>query len=190
MIRDSLCLLVAAVWLATGLLQPLRAEPPAATGELAVDVVTLRRQVRLAGSVVDRSADGAMTMAIRREWLKGAHPQFYEARLVEEKIERQAALEQLRDRIAQWRKGRADEQNLEFFLKKESERVEKLLGAATKKPDDELSEFVLLTFPKVEVERALVQPPQRKQVAGVAWQEQLADVEKRSVGSLTKELDN
>ncbi|MSR57297.1 MAG: hypothetical protein EXS05_06465 [Planctomycetaceae bacterium] len=187
--RSLLCLLAAAACLATGLVQPVRAEPPAAAGDLAVDIVTFQHGLRLLGSVVDRSADGAVTMAIRREWLQGAHPKFYESRLADELVERQSAYEQLHDRIDQWRKQRADDERLEFFLKKEAERVAKSIAALTNKSADEPSEFVLLTFPKAEVERVVVQPPQRKQVAGVAWSEQLADVEKRSVGSLTRELE-
>lgn len=193
--RNSPYLLIAVAGLATAFIGIARADsgaprrnPGAAKGNLAVDQVTLKHGPQLRGSVFNRSLEGEVTVAIRREWLQATHPTFYKARHGDELVERRAALERLRDRIDQWRRNRADDSRLEFFLKKEAERTEKAIAASLTDNDD-LSEFMLLTFAKADVDSVRVAPAEWKHVAGVAWQEGLPDVETVAQGSLSKELE-
>jgi hypothetical protein len=167
----------------------LAAEPAPALYELAVDQVTLKRGPRLLGTVFERSKDGALTVAVSREWLKKAQPKYYDTCAVEAAAVRRAALEQLRDRLVEWSARRADDTKLAFFLQKQTERVHtELAKESDDAPSPDGSTFLLLTLSPAQVERVFIQPPSRKQIAIVAWREGLADVETRSAKSLGKEL--
>lgn len=166
----------------------LAAEPAPALAELGVDQVTLKRGPKLLGTVFDRSKDGTLTVAVSRAWLKRAQPKYYDTSAAEAAVERHAALEQLRDRLAEWSERRADDAKLSFFLKKQTERVEQALKVQpdAAPPDD--ADFLLLSLTASQVERVFIQPPSRKHIAIVAWREGLTDVETRSAKSLGKEL--
>jgi hypothetical protein len=169
---------------------PARAEPPAALAELGVDQITLKQGPRLRGTVFERAADGQLSIAVSRAWLREAYPRFHETVLAEEEAERDAAIRELRDRLADWMTERADDKELSFFLGKQSDRVDKLLKGEPE-PDDNApgdSGFFLLKFPKARCERVFIQPESRKQIALVAWREMLTHVETRSVRSLDREL--
>jgi len=166
----------------------LAAEP--AVTELGVDLVAVKRGPRLLGAIVDRASDGTLTVAVSRAWLKGAHPRSFEEYRAAETVEHRLALEELRDRLKEWQKARPEPKTLAFFLNKEADRVTSELARLEKPGGDEPEpEFLLVSVPAANAERVVVQPPQRKQVAVVAWKEGLARVESRSVASLTKELE-
>src|SRR6516165_2203695 len=93
-----------------------RGDRPVAPADLAVDQVVLKGGPRLLGSVLGREADGTVAVAVGRAWLKTTHPRFFDEALQEEAAETRAALTELRDRIAEWRKARPDEKELDFFL--------------------------------------------------------------------------
>jgi hypothetical protein len=166
----------------------VRADKPVAPADLAVDQVSLRGGPRLLGAVLGREADGTLAIAVGRAWLKKTHPKFYEQALRDETVETRAALTELRDRIADWRKSRPDERELDFFLGREAERVESELKAFEAGTRSEVAQFMVLDLAPGKIEHVVNQPPQRKRVAAAAWREGLADVETRSVAGLSQEL--
>lgn len=169
------------------------ADPSLPPAQLAVDQVSVRNAPPLRGSILSRLSDGTLTMAVSRVWLGKSQPKLDEALAAEAAEERRAALEQLRDRIAVWRERRADETKLEFFLKKQAERIDKELARPEDKPEPnpdaaDAVAFHLVVLPATKVERFFLQPPERKQLAAVAWREGLPHVETRSASDLAREL--
>ncbi|HEY2253924.1 MAG TPA: hypothetical protein VGH74_22770, partial [Planctomycetaceae bacterium] len=165
-----------------------RADKPAPSADLAVDQVSLKGGPRLLGSVLGREADGTFAFAVGREWLKKTNLKFFEKVLPEETAETRAALVELRDRIVEWRRERAAENDFDFFLKKESERGELSIKAIDAGTYAENAPFMVLDLAPAKIDRIVNQPPQRKRVALAAWREGLADVETRSTNSLMQEL--
>lgn len=164
------------------------ADRPAAISDLAVDQVTVKGGPRLLGAVLGREADGAVAFAVGRAWLKKAHARFYEQALRDETAETRAAFQELRDRVAEWRTQRAADQELDFFLKRESERVDKVLKAIDEGTYLEDAPFLVIDLPRAKADRVFHQPPQRRRIALTAWREGLADVETRSTASLAQKL--
>ena len=164
------------------------AEKPIAVSDLAVDQVSIKGGPKLLGAVLGREANGELAFAVRREWLKQAHPQLFEKAVREEATEARAAFIELRDRIAAWRTDRAPEAEFDFFLKKEAERIEKELknlDAGTRVED---AAFLVIDVAPAKIERVVGQTVQRRAVALAAWGERLPDVESRSLASLVQEL--
>ena len=164
------------------------ADKPAAHADLAVDQVSLKGGPRLLGAVLGREADGTVAVAIGRAWLKKTHQHFYEEALRDETAETHQALTELRDRIADWRKARGADKELDFFLGKESERIEQELKAIDAGTRDEVAPMMVVDLAPAKIERVVNQPPQRRNVAVTAWREGLADVETRTMASLAQEL--
>jgi hypothetical protein len=163
-------------------------DKPAGLPDLVVDQVSIKGGPRLLGSVLGRDADGTLAIAVGRAWLKATHPKFFDQALLDETNETRKALTELRDRIVDWKESRTDVKELDFFLRKESERVAKELLAVEVGTRDEDAPFLVVDVPPATIGRVVSQPPQRRQVALAAWREDLADVETRSVASLTQEL--
>jgi hypothetical protein len=192
--RQSAAFRIAALKIAVALCQLLawhsiaRADKPVAPADLAVDQVALKGGPRIPGSVLGREADGTLAIAVGRDWLKKTHVPFFEKNLPDETAETRAALIELRDRIVEWRRARAPENELDFFLKKESERVEQALKAIDAGTYEENSQFMVLDLAPAKIDRVVNQPLQRKRVALAAWRERLTDVETRSTNSLVQEL--
>jgi hypothetical protein len=165
-----------------------RGDKPVAPADLAVDQVVLKGGPRLLGSVLGQEADGTVAVAVARAWLKATHARFFDGAQKEEAAETRAALIELRDRIAAWRKVRADDKKLDFFLGKEADRVDNELRAIDAGSRVEVAPFMVVDVSPAKVERVVNQPPQRRQVAMTAWREGLAGVETRSLASLVQEL--
>lgn len=168
--------------------QAVQADKPVPSADLAVDQVAIKGELKLLGVVLGREADGKLAFATGREWLKKAHPKFFEKALRDETAETQAALTELRDRIAEWRKVRSPENEFDFFLKKEAERIEKELQGIAAGTREEDAPFLVVDVAAAKIERVVNQPPQRRAVALAAWREHLPDVEIRSTTSLAQEL--
>jgi len=177
---------VAAVVAAAPSLAPAAKPTPAA--DLVVDQVTIKAGPKLLGALLGRESDGTVAFAVNRTWLKKSHAQYFAEELKREEAETRAAFVELRDRIADWRKDAADEKELEFFLSREAERIEKELAAIDANKREEDAPFVVIDIPPAKIERLNVQQPKRKGVAQSAWREGLADVETRSTASLVQEL--
>lgn len=165
-----------------------RGAKPVPAADLAVDQVTVKGGPRLLGALLGREADGTIAFAVGRDWLAKTHPDYFAQELKRETAEARAAFVELRDRIADWRKTTADDKELEFFLSREAERIDKELAAIDAGKRQEGAPFLVIDIPPAKAERLNVQQPKRKGVAQAAWREGLADVETRSVASLMQEL--
>lgn len=156
---------------------------------LGADVVLLHGGREARGSIVRRGEDGEVTIAVRRGWLQSRQPEWL-AELDQAAVDGRAAAQQaLIDRTGRWLEERGDEPKLAPVLRIELERIEK---GATKAPDVEPpgeTAFVLVVIPADQVRRVFEQPAERKQVALVAWDQQLENVESTAVHRLRAALE-
>ena len=168
--------------------QLLAQKPKSARSRLGTDFVTLKNGVGLRGAVLARGKDGNLLMAVRREWLREIHPDFYKDKTrVQAKVQAANAV-LLLARIKAWMKERSEVRDLTFFLKSELKRIEKLMEDPDAAPKIPESQFILLDVSKGQVVRAYVQPRERKRVVLLAWRERLSDPERKSVNDLIQEL--
>lgn len=184
--RLSLC----GAWLVAFLLgsPELFAQQTAPIRQRAVDSLTVKKGPRLLGAIVGRDSSGAVTIAVRRDWLKAKAAKFYEKESKAEEARSDTDLTTLLERIAEWRKQRADEKDLLPFLDRERRRAEKKLAARKAAPAKAASEFMLVTVPKKQIRSGFRQPARQRLVALYAWRERLDDVEARKASALLAEL--
>lgn len=152
---------------------------------LGVDMVSVRRGPRLFGVVLERGGDGAVSIAVRREWLRSTQPREYERRVAEEAAAAQKQRDLLTLRLSEWSREAGDEPDLKRFLDRERQRIAQPPRAADAAPPPQ---FLVVRVPAERVERVLVQPPQQRQPALLAWREKLDNVEGRSAAALLREL--
>jgi hypothetical protein len=185
---------------------------------LGVDAVDVQSGPRLRGAILERNADGNVTMAVRRAWLKSEAPRYYAEVVAAGDEDPRVGLARLSERLLSWldeleaaNAGDWDGRDrLILFLRKELERVEQELAdaaagadapadrpAAPDEPAQEPapehgpaaeSEFVRVTIPAERIRRAFQQPIERRRVAAVAWRERLDGVESRPVAELSRAL--
>jgi len=158
---------------------------PAALAGPALDRVILKGGTQLIGALLP-AEESVVVLAVSREWLRTAAPEFFESQLERERQREQECLQTLRERIVAWQQQRDDSPQLSLFLEKELERIEKQLkgeGRPQAPP-----QFLLVEIPRSEVRRMETQPQPRRQIALLAWRERLADVERRSAADLLREL--
>lgn len=155
---------------------------------LGVDCVTVEKGPRLLGAVMDRDADGGMTIAVQREWLKQTAPRFYRNHHQRELDELRDGAARLPNRIRQWKTARPNDEELQRFLDAELVRIERA-AKQPRKPADALdSQFAVVTVPAKQVRFSYLQPAKHRSVAVLAWRERLKDVESRSAVELLREL--
>lgn len=156
---------------------------------LCVDIVQIRPGRELRGSIVSRGDDGALTIAVRREWLAEHEPRMAEELAAEEAEGKVAAREKLIERLEEWLEERSEDVRLSAILRDElagfRNVVEKPQGAG----EEERSEFVLIDVEADEVRRVYAQPPRRKQVGLVAWQAGIERVESLRLARLEEKLE-
>lgn len=184
--RRIVVLTALAAWVCTS--EFAYADKPVPAADLAVDQVSIKGGPKLLGAALGREADGALAFAVRREWLKPAYPQLFEKAVREEMTETRAAFIELRDRIAAWRKNRAPEGELDFFLKKELERIDKELKGLDAGTRVEDAPFLVIDVAPAKIERVVNQTAQHRAVAQAAWSQHLPNVETRSLASLAQEV--
>lgn len=174
---------------------------------LAVDCVTVEDGPRLLGHLLDRGADGALVVAVQRDWLAGRFPAYLTTIEKEAAELRLAQARQLPERIRRWIEQRdvpaahdnVVDQGLVHVLKEQLERadaelkaLEKNVGTDEKADGEEVStevsQFVLVSVPSDEVQFVYVQPAQHRRIALFAWQQRFRDVEERSALALAREL--
>ncbi len=153
---------------------------------LAVDCLTIKRGPRLLGAIVSRDAEGVVTIAVRRAWLEKTAPAFYAEQQQRETNAWQKAESELPRRIEKWIEERPEDENLVFFLKQELTRLKQ----AEKEPADgeEAAQFMLISVPAKRIRVVRRQEAGRRQLALVAWRENLDDVEERPALELSREL--
>ena len=138
------------------------------------------------GAIVSRDAEGVVTIAVRRAWLEKTAPAFYAEQQQRETNAWQKAESELPRRIEKWIEERPEDENLVFFLKQELTRLKQ----AEKEPADgeEAAQFMLISVPAKRIRVVRRQEAGRRQLALVAWRENLDDVEERPALELSREL--
>jgi hypothetical protein len=149
---------------------------------LAVDVVWLKGGGELRGAFLERDADGQVLMAVRREWFEKADPKrFHEQNEIELKRARKAD-EELLQRLDTWIARRENDLQLKAVLSVQRQECldrQKTSDEKFRKPD-----LMLFELGPDEFRKAYAQPDSRRRLALVAWQLNLADVEKLSFSKL------
>lgn len=185
---------------------PALAEGPGLSPKrMAVDVVSIKGGPQLFGLVLQQAADGRLLFAVERDWLRSNHKRYYTEVSTAEATLAEAAGEELLERIRRWIKRRATDRNLVLFLDQELQRLEadrdpKDADAKTEKEKDtpakdaekpvplKEKQFVLVDIPGDKVRSLFRQPPERRQLALLAWQHRLKNVATRTANSLMREL--
>jgi hypothetical protein len=162
---------------------------------LAVDVVKLKSGKIVRGTIARADADGSLTMAVSREWLRKSDPKLLANVEAEETHTRIAALEQLRDRIKKELERVPEESAVATFLRVERKRIESQLAEAaprekllSEKAQPEQPQFVWLELPTKKIAKLVSPSVERKRIAGWSWYERLANVETRDAEDLAREL--
>ena len=153
--------------------------------QLGVDVVSLKSGKSVRGAILKSEANGSVTMAASREWLKQANPELLAKLAADEATSQRTAWEELRDRLTKLLATPPESQRSVFFLKEELERVEKLLARAE---PPEATQFVWFEAKREAIAKATPSAPERQRIAIWAWGERLKEVETRDVADLTREL--
>lgn len=168
---------------------PANAQKKVGPARLAVDLVTLDSGRRLRGALLGLDADGVLTMAVQRDWMKKTRPEMLAEITRKEIGDARVAATQLRDRIQEWLDEKPESNELVNFLETEFERavgqLAKLDGERAKAVD---SQFVLLRFPRREVEYSFAQTAENRRIAMLAWRERFDDVETQTAADLEKQL--
>jgi hypothetical protein len=151
---------------------------------MVVDVVSLKSGRTLRGAILNRSADGTMTIAVSRAWLQKSNPQEFDALTQHDAEQQRAAWLETKDRIETQLADPPESTGMVFFLKQERQRLEKLLAEKTppEKP------FVVIDVPAAQVAKLQPAAPDRQRLALFAWDQGLTGVETRTAESLQKEL--
>ena len=151
---------------------------------LAVDVIVLKSGRNLRGAIVSQLPNGAVTMAVSREWLSHANPML-EATTLKENLEgRKSGWVQTRDRIVELEKSAKDSPHLAFFLKQERERLDHLIAD----PGPDSPDFLWIDVRPESIAKVHRATPERTRIATLAWDDRLTHVETRDANSLQKEL--
>jgi len=150
-------------------------------------VVKLKSGKALRGAIARAEADGSLRLAVSREWLRQADPHLLASLEGDEARTRDAALEQLRDRIKKELEKIPEESPLGSFLRVEQKRVERLLAdprpAAQAEP-----QFVWIKLTPKKIARIVSPSADHRRIAGWSWFERLANVETRDADDLEREL--
>jgi hypothetical protein len=152
---------------------------------LAVDVVRLKSGATLRGAIVHSAADGSLTMAVSREWLRKTNSVLFKKETSPETSVRKTALEELRDRVNRELAHVPEDSRLGAFLRSERKRVEKLLSDPV--PSAE-AQFVWLDLTKHDIAKAAPASAENRRIAGWSWYERLANVETRDAVGLEQDL--
>lgn len=165
------------------------AQKKVGAASFAVDLVTLDSGERLRGAFAGVDADGVVSMAVQREWLKKTRPKMYDKVTRNETVEAKDALTELRTRVRQWLNEKPESNALVTFLEIELERIEDRLSQLNDARGNAVtSQFVMLTFSRQEVKYSFAQPPENRRLAMLAWRERFEDVEVRKAADIEEQL--
>jgi hypothetical protein len=165
--------------------QPKSVRHRAAHLQVAVDVVRLKSGTTLRGGIVHSAADGSLTMAVSREWLRKTNAALFTKRTNSEASVRRTALEELRDRVNRELGQIPEDSRFGAFLRLERKRVERLLVEAPARAEPQ---FVWLDLTKHEIARATPASVANRRIAGWSWYERLGNVETRDAAELEQQL--
>lgn len=169
--------------------QEVRAQTQKLTGlrRFAVDFLTLKSGEQLRGALLGLDDEGVVTMAVQRAWLAERRPRLLAEHVRQEQVRTVRNATLLRDRIQKWIDSTTGPQLKIAFLETELERAEETLRDVSL-PGGLATQFVLLRIPQNRIAKSFLQPAQNRQIATVAWREELAHVERREIPDLLKEL--
>lgn len=154
------------------------------TSQLAVDVVALKTGRSLRGAILSRQPDGAISIAVSRNWLEKANPALFAQSDAADRAAQREAWTQGRDRLNALLITPAETPRYVFFLKEELARLDKQLAAEEPK----LSPFLVIDLAGSAVSKVTPASPDRQRIALLAWNEDWADVETRDATALRVEL--
>lgn len=157
--------------------------PQVVDSRLGVDSVKIDGGKRLYGFLLSHHPDQSIVFAVGRQWLQATHPQLYVefAKVERERFEK---LRQTRiERIETWIDSRPDDRGLLSFLNHELARFSESV------PEDlSKKKFITLELMPTRYREIFNQPPDRRTVAGLAFQNDLETVETTPVTQLKKQL--
>ncbi len=156
--------------------------PQVDDGRLGVDRIDLSSGQRVYGFVLQRSLDGSASVAVERVWLQTTHPKLATEWSDAQTAAQQAAREELLTRLDQWIAEQAGADRFQRFLQLERDKL-----AATK-PDADESFFLTRELASDEIRKLTIQPPDRRHIAGIAYQHRLANVVTTPTASLLRQL--
>lgn len=157
--------------------------PQVADSRLGVDLVQLVDGSRLYGFVLERAADSSLKVAVEREWLKGQYPKLHADFEARELAEAKAAHEQLITRLDAWLEERSEPGPLQRFL-----TVTLAETRERKVETDPTKLFFAVTLAPSEFRKVTIQAPDRRHVAGIAYQNRLPEIITTPSNTLAKRL--
>jgi hypothetical protein len=167
------------------------AQKRASPARFAVDLVTLDGGQRLRGAFAGVDADGVVSMAVQRDWLKATRPEMYDEVTRNESADAKAAATELRMRIQSWLDEKPEFNAVVTFLEFELEHIdERLVKLNEAREKAGTSQLVMLKFPRREAKYSFAQSPQNRRIAMLAWRERFEEVETRDADDLEKQLRN
>lgn len=163
--------------------------PTTTAPDLAVDVVELTDGSLVRGLVLHRNRRGDVVVAVEREWLQGAHSDLLHTLEAEESQTVPQAWKELHERLQQWRAEPGLSAKLQSFLDSELNRAHQARDRSGVGPDAVAApQFIVLESPTHGLRSIRLTTPPHRQIALLAWRENLADVSLRKAGSLEQEL--
>lgn len=148
-----------------------------------VDIIQVKGGGELRGAVLRRDSSD-LQIAVQRSWLLAAQPAMLET-AEKEAAKRQAASHQeLIARIESWIAAQANQPRLRTVLQGELARLKKLPEAPP-----EPTQFVLLRIPTDRVRRVFTAAAPARQIAMVAWSQQLDRVEQSTITALKPDVE-
>jgi len=157
----------------------------ASSSQLCVDLVRLKSGKTMRGVVLRNEANGSVTMAVPRAWLRKTYPDVFVKLTQDELSLQRKALEQLRDRLRKALNAVTEETRLTAFLTRELKRVDKLL---VRSAPPEALQFIWFDGTKNKIAKVTRSTADRRRIAVWAWFEELPNVESRDAGVLAREL--
>ena len=160
--------------------------PKVPRNKLGVDMVSLRSGDRIYGIVTAHEKRAETTVTVERKWFEATYPEAYAEHLKREEslVAKSSKIQLLR--LKDWKKLRADDQELVDFIEDEIARVQSV--AKDGKQAFPPTKFVRISYTPEEVRRVFLQPDECHQVAGVAWMNQIENVTTTSLTDLKKKL--
>jgi len=163
------------------------AAEPTGPKRFAVDFLTLKTGTQLRGALLGKDDDGVVSMAVQRDWLTERRPALLAEHIRQEQAEALRNATILADRIRAWIADTTEPQLKIAFLQTELDRATMTLTALAK-PAGVKTQFVVLRIPRQDIRSTFQQSPRNRQIAVVAWSEQLKDIERREATDLLAEL--
>lgn len=151
---------------------------------LAVDVVSVRKVGRLLGIVLDQNQQ-SVSMVVRRDWLKKTYPEFWKQQLAAEAKEIESGREKIETRLNEWRNQYSGDDALAIgeFIDANKKLIERDQSIDVSK-----LAFTIVNLDRKRVGRVQTQSADKHRIAGVAWSENLADVESTNARVLQRSL--